>query len=95
MNYESGEKILTENGFGGKEKMSQPTETAASQKTEIVTQIAKLSRLLGMIPSDDAVQLHEPLTQHKMVLADWLRAARASFLDLSLLISKAMDIELQ
>ena len=75
--------------------MNQPQEEYESQKTKIITQIAELSRLLGMIPSDDTIKIHEPLTQNKMVLSDWLSATRDSFLKLSLLISKELDIQLQ
>jgi hypothetical protein len=35
------------------------------------------------------------LTQNEMVLSDWLSATRDSFLKLSLLISKELDIQLQ
>lgn len=35
-----------------------------NQKTEIVTQLAELSRLLGMMPSDDTIELHEPMTNN-------------------------------
>lgn len=75
--------------------MNQPQEEFEGQKTKIITQIAELSRLLGMIPSDDTIKIHEPLTQNKMVLSDWLSATRDSFLKLSLLISKELDIQLQ
>jgi hypothetical protein len=75
--------------------MNPPQEKFAGQTTKIITQIAELSRLLGMIPSDDTIEIHEPLTQNKMVLSDWLSAARDSFLKLSLLISKELDIQLQ
>jgi hypothetical protein len=75
--------------------MRQPQEKFEGQETKIVTQIAELSRLLGMIPSDDTIQIHEPLTQNKMVLSDWVSATRDSFLKLSLLISKELDIQLQ
>ena len=64
-------------------------------KLNIVTQIAALSKLLGMIPSDDTIRIHEPLSKNGMVLSDWFNAARKSFLELSLLISKEMDIELR
>jgi hypothetical protein len=47
-------------------------------KKDIVVQIAELSRLLGMIPSDDAT----------------VRDARDSFLKLSILIGEALDIKL-
>ena len=79
----------------GKCEMSPPQEKFEDQKTKIITQIAELSRLLGMIPSDDTIKIHEPLTQNKMVLSDWLSAVRDSFLKLSLLISKELDIRLQ
>ena len=75
--------------------MSPPQEKFEDQKTKIITQIAELSRLLGMIPSDDTIKIQEPLTQNEMVLSDWLSAARDSFLKLSLLISKELDIQLQ
>ena len=74
--------------------MNHPQEQFEGQKTKIITQIAELSRLLGMIPSDDTIKIHEPLTQNKMVLSDWLNAMRDSFLKLSLLISKELDINL-
>jgi hypothetical protein len=75
--------------------MNQPPEKLEGQKTKIITQIAELSRLLGMIPSDDTIKIHEPLTQNKMALSDWLSATRNSFLKLSLLLSKELDIQLQ
>jgi len=75
--------------------MNQSQEIFEGQKTKIMTQVAELSRLLGMIPSDDTIQIHEPLTQNKMILSDWLSATRKSFLELSLLISKELDIQLQ
>ncbi len=75
--------------------MNQPKIKIEGQKTKIITQIAELSRLLGMIPSDDTIKIHEPLTQNKMVLSDWLSATRDAFLKLSLLISKELDIQLQ
>jgi hypothetical protein len=80
---------------GGKCEMSQRQEKFEGQKTRIITHIAELSRLLGMIPSDDTIQIDEPLTQNKMVLSDWFSATRDSFLKLSLLISKELDIQLQ
>jgi hypothetical protein len=47
-------------------------------KRKIVIQIADLSRLLGMIPSDDLT----------------VRDARDSFLKLSILIDQALDLKL-
>jgi hypothetical protein len=75
--------------------MKQFPKTCKGQKTKIVKQIAELSRLLGMIPSDDTIKIHEPFTQNKMILSDWLSATRDSFLKLSLLISKEIDVQLQ
>ena len=80
---------------GGNGEMNNPQEESEGQKTKIITQIANLSRLLGMIPSDDTIKIHDLMTQNKMVLSDWLRATRDSFLELSLLISKELDIQLQ
>jgi hypothetical protein len=75
--------------------MNHPKEIFEGDKTKIVIQIAELSRLLGMIPSDDTIKIHEPLTQNQMILSDWFSATRDSFLKLSLLISKELDIQLQ
>ena len=75
--------------------MDQYQENRKDQKALVITQIAELSQLLGMIPSDGTVELYEPLTQKSMALSDWFRATRASFLKLSLLISKGMDIQMQ
>ena len=75
--------------------MNQPKDNLEERKTKITAQIAELSRLLGMIPSDDTVKVHEPLTQNSMVLSDWLSAARDSFFQLSLLVGKELDIQLQ
>jgi len=75
--------------------MSEPQEKLEDQKIKIVAQIAELSRLLGMIPSDDTIDVHEPMTQNSMVLSKWLSVTRDSFLRLSLLISRALDIQLQ
>ena len=75
--------------------MSEPQEKLEDQKIKIVAQIAKLSRLLGMIPSDGTIDVHEPMTHNSMALSNWLNTTRDSFLKLSLLISKALDIQLQ
>jgi hypothetical protein len=80
---------------GDKCEMSQPQEKFEGQKARIITQIAELSQLLGMIPSDDTILIHETLTQNKMVLSDWLSATRDSFLKLSLLVSRELDIQVQ
>ena len=75
--------------------MNQPHHQSKGRKSEIPKQIAELSQLLGMIPSDDTIQIQEPLTQKDMSLSDWFNATRESFLTLSLLISKELDLELQ
>ena len=75
--------------------MSEPQENFEDQKMKILAQTAELSRLLGMIPSDGTIDLHEPMTQNTMALSDWLSATRDSFLKLSLLISKELDIQMQ
>ena len=75
--------------------MSENQENFEDQKIKIMAQTAELSRLLGMIPSDDTIDVHEPMTNNSMVLSNWLSATRDSFLRLSILISKALDIQLQ
>ena len=65
------------------------------QKVKIKKQVADLARLLGMIPSNDTITISEPVTQNSMSLASWLDDTRNSFLTLSILISKALDIQLQ
>jgi hypothetical protein len=75
--------------------MSEPQEKLEDQKIKIITQITALSRLLGMIPSDSSIDVHEPVTHNSMTLQDWLSDTRESFLKLSLLISKALNIQLQ
>jgi ubiquinone/menaquinone biosynthesis C-methylase UbiE len=74
---------------------SEPQEKVEDQKLKIVTQIADLSRLLGMIPSDDTIEVHEPTTHNSMALSKWFSVTRSSFLRLSVLISKTLDIQLQ
>lgn len=75
--------------------MTARQENFEDQKIKIISQTAELSRLLGMIPSDGTINIQEPMTQNSMVLSDWFSATRDSFLRLSLLISKALDIQLQ
>ncbi len=58
--------------------MIEQSRNVEDLRKDIVVQIAELSRLLGMIPGDDAT----------------VRDARDSFLKLSILISKALDIKL-
>ena len=75
--------------------MSEPQEFFEDQKIKIIAQTAELSRLLGMIPSDGTIDVHEPMTHNSMALSNWLSVTRDSFLRLSLSISKALDIQLQ
>ena len=75
--------------------MSEPQENLEDQKMKIIAQIAELSRLLGMNPSDSTIDVHEPMTHNTMSLSNWLNTTRDSFLKLSLLISRALDIQLQ
>jgi hypothetical protein len=74
--------------------MSEP-KNIRGDKTEIIKQIADLSRLLGMIPSDDTITVNEPVTHNSMELSKWFSDARNSFLKLSILIGKALDLNLQ
>lgn len=67
----------------------------AEERKEILVRISELSRLLGMIPSDDTILLNEPLTNDSMELSKWLSDVRDRFLGLSTLIGRALDIELQ
>ena len=59
-------EIITARRFikEGKGEKSQHIEEFKGQKIEIITQISKLSRLLGMLPLDDTIQIHEPLTKN-------------------------------
>ena len=67
----------------------------SADKTEIMAQIADLSKLLGMIPSDDTISVHEPATQKSMELSKWFDKTRNSFLKLSTLLDKTLDLNLQ
>lgn len=67
----------------------------SADKTEIIAQIADLSKLLGMIPSDDTFTVNEPMTQKSMELSKWFDDTRKSFLKLSILLDKTLDLNLQ
>jgi hypothetical protein len=67
----------------------------AEERKEILLKIAELSRLLGMIPSDDTILLSEPLTDNSMELSKWLSDVRDRFLGLSTLVGRALDLQLQ
>ena len=74
--------------------MTEPKENSVD-KTRIVEQIAELSRLLGMIPDDDTIAVNEPVTHDSMQLSKWFSETRNSFLRLSLLLNKSLDLNLQ
>jgi len=74
--------------------MSEPKENSMD-KTKIVEQIADLSRLLGMIPSDDTIVVNEPVTHNSMELSKWFSETRNSFLKLSLLLNESLNLDLQ
>ena len=74
--------------------MTEPKENSVD-KTRIIEQIADLSRLLGMIPSDDTIAVSEPVTHNSMQLSKWFSETRNSFLKLSLLLNKSLDLNLQ
>ena len=58
--------------------MNEPANFEA-QKAKIIAQISDLSRLLGMVPSDDTITLSEPLNQTTMMLSNWMSDTRNSF----------------
>ena len=74
--------------------MTEPKKNRVD-KTKIVEQIADLSKLLGMIPSDDTISVNEPVTRNSMQLSKWFRETRDSFLKLSILLDKSLDLNLQ
>jgi len=75
--------------------MTEPKGDLEDQKIEITEQIKALSGLLGIVPSDPTTNVHEPMTNDSMTLENWLSATRDSFLKLSLLISRTLDIPLE
>ena len=64
-------------------------------KREIIEKIGRLSRLLGMIPSDDSITLSEPVTLKSMTIAKWFDESRDLLLSLSLQLDKALDLHIQ
>ena len=71
------------------------SEKNSVDKTSIIEQIADLSRLLGMVPSDDTIVVNEPVTHNSMQLSEWFSETRNAFLELSLLLNKSLDLDLQ
>ena len=74
--------------------MNEPT-SFETQKASIIAQISELSRLLGMIPSDDTITVTESISGNSMMLSNWMSDTRNSFLKLSILVGEALDIQLQ
>jgi hypothetical protein len=64
-------------------------------KTEIMGQIATMSRLLGMIPVDETNSIEDPYTSETMELSAWFAETRDAFLQLSLLVGRALDLPFQ
>jgi hypothetical protein len=71
------------------------TQRECADKTKIKEQIADLSKLLGMIPSDDMVLVNNPVTQKSLTLSKWFDETRKSFLKLSILLDKSLDLEIR
>ena len=71
------------------------SQKSRADKIEIEVQIAELSRLLGMIPSDDTVAVKEPMTQDSLMLSQWFSDVRSGFLKLSVMLERALDLNLR
>ena len=71
------------------------SQKGGADKIEIEARIAELSRLLGMIPGDDTIAVKEPVTQESLMLSQWFRDVRSAFLKLSVLLEKALDLNLR
>ena len=72
--------------------MEKPQNVEDLEK-QIIVRIGDLSRLLGMIPSDDTITVSEPVTLNSMPLSEWLSDTRDSFNKLAILIGQALDIQ--
>ena len=71
------------------------SQKSRADKIEIEAQIAELSRLLGMIPSDDTVAVNAPMAQDSLMLSQWFSDVRSVFLKLSVMLEKALDLNLR
>ena len=65
------------------------------EKSELMEQIAEMSKLLGMIPSDGSVRIDDPVTRDSMELSEWFETTRQSYFKLSVLVGRALDLNLQ
>lgn len=73
-------------------KCEMEQQISEHRKSEIKSQIKEISKLLSMLPSDEAVKMQEPVAKNEMELSVWLENARDKFLKLSVLISEEVDI---
>jgi hypothetical protein len=48
-----------------------------------------------MVPSDDTIAVNEPMTHNSMQLSTWFGEVRDSFLKLSILLDKSLDLNLE
>ena len=71
------------------------SKTNNVEKSELMEQIAEMSKLLGMIPSDGTVKIDDPVTGNSMELSKWFEETRQSYFKLSVLVLKALDLNLQ
>lgn len=74
--------------------MTEPTNESVD-KTEIMGQIAAMSRLLGMIPVEETNSIEDPYTSETIELSAWFAETRDVFLQLSLLVGLALDLPFQ
>lgn len=65
------------------------------ENAEIIGLIADLSRLLGMIPSDDSVTVKDAVTDQSLELSDWLAESRDALLRLSTKLDEVLDLHFQ
>ena len=63
-------------------------------RTGIIEHLSDLSKLLGMIPVDDTAMVKEPGSQNSIELSEWFSDTRNSFFKLSVLVAKALDLNL-
>ena len=75
--------------------MGERESVNAEEKKEVVAKIGELSKLLGMIPTDDSAVLNDPLLGNSMGLSEWLNDVRNRHLELSTLVGRALDLQLQ
>ena len=62
---------------------------------KIARQIALLSERLSMVPDDGSLIMRSPATQRSLALSEWLEETRQAFLELSVQVGQALDLDLQ